>query len=93
MGRRRSRTGRGAADETPATKAPALPDGVPSVFVEAQQQGVPAGVHPEGAAVLRSFHELQRLAAAEADTARAPERARPQVAGPVYPWALLDPKQ
>ena len=87
MGRRRSRTGRGAADETSATKAPALPDGVSSVFVEAQQQGVPAGVHPEGAAVLRSFQELQRLAAARDDTAdgripdaaKAAGRKRPQV--------------
>jgi hypothetical protein len=44
-----------------------LPDGAISIFVAGQQQGVPSGVHTQGAAVLRSFHELQRVAAAQAD--------------------------
>ncbi len=70
-----------------------LPDGATSVFVESQQQGVPAGVHPEGAAVLRSFHELQRLAAARGDTDKTTEPVVPQVAGRAYGGPLLDPNR
>jgi hypothetical protein len=99
MARRRPKADRGPSDE-PSTKSPrALADGAVSVFVEAQQQqGVPSGVHPAGADVLRSFHELQRLATARGetpgdeapDTTKAPERTRPQVGGLAYPWTILD---
>lgn len=91
MGRRRSKPRRGASGEPPAAAPRVLPDGATSVFVESQQQGVPAGVHPEGAAVLRSFHELQRLAAARGDTDKTTEPAIPQVGARAYGGPLLDP--
>jgi hypothetical protein len=95
------RHGRRPRPEVPTddqTVARRLPDGVASVFVEAQQQqGVPAGVHPAGADVLRRFHELQRLAAVgdepRAPTTKAPERAVPQVGGLAYGWTILDSNQ
>jgi hypothetical protein len=67
MVRRRSRPRRDASDTAAAEVASVLPDGAISIFVAGQQQGVPSGVHTQGAAVLRSFHELQRVAAAQAD--------------------------
>ena len=63
------------------------------MFAESQQQGVPAGVHPEGAAVLRSFHELQRLAAARGDTDKTTEPVIPKAAGRAYGGPLLDPNR
>ena len=93
MGRRRSRPRRGASGESPAAAPRVLPDGATSVFVESQQQGVPAGVHPEGAAVLRSFHELQRLAAVRGDSDKTTKQVTPQAAGRAYGGPLLDPNR
>lgn len=94
MGRHGKRPGPEVPTVEPVTPR-RLPDGVASVFVEAQQQqGVPSGVHPAGADVLRRFHELQRLASAgsEASTVptRAPERAGAPVAGLGYRRPVLD---
>jgi hypothetical protein len=90
MGRRGRRSDREAWVQA-HTVTRTLPDDVPSIFVEAQQQGVPSGVHPEGVAVLRQFQELQRLAAADAEpkrrTTKAPDRAGAQGR---RPWLPVD---
>jgi len=61
------------------------------MFVDGQQQGVPAGVHPQGAAVLRSFHELQRLAAVRGADGRAAEPTVPASPAPAYRAPLWEP--
>ena len=60
-----------------------LPDGATSIFVAGQQQGIPSGIHTQGAAVLRSFHELQRVAAAQADGTDARKTVLQPLATPV----------